>query len=450
MKFINNTSDILLSLGAEGNHKIVIKDFQIDSRKVSKHSVFIGLTGSHQDGSIYSDHALQRGAALTIIKAQQNPPLLKLSANTLAVNSPERALITLAKSALKKFNGPIIGITGSNGKTTTKNILNAGIKKSFSTFKNYNNEIGLPLSALMLDSTDKAAIFEMGATKKGDIEFLSKIIKPDIGIITHIGHSHLAGLNSLRGVLDVKSELVHNIRSNGVAILPNGEHVKHWKGLRDDISFLTFGLDATASFFASNVKTTRAGTTFSIESKYLTRKFNVRTALLGNHNILNILAAFIATLQLNEDIEFFLESLKVFKNESQRLHLQPWINQSTLIDDSYNANPDSVKAAIDVLAKFPGRRILLLGDMNELGRYRKKFHKQIGEYAKIKGLDLLLGFGELTQYSIETFGSSGMFFKSKAALVTFLNKEISKNDHVLLKGSRGMHMEQFIKIGDNT
>jgi len=450
MKLINNTSDILLSLGVEGDHKTAIKDFQIDSRKVSKHSVFIGLTGSRQDGSIYSDNALQKGAALTIVKAQKNSSLLKLSANVLLVKSPERALITLAKTALQKFNRPVVGITGSNGKTTTKNILNSGIKQSFSTFKNFNNEIGLPLSALMLDSRNKAAIFEMGAAKKGDIEFLSKIIKPKIGIITHIGHSHLSGLNSLKGVLDVKSELVHNIRSNGVAILPDGEHVKHWKGLRDDISFLTFGLDATASFFASDIKTTKAGTTFSIESKYLTRKFNVRTALLGNHNILNILAAFIATLQLNEDIEFFIESLKVFKNESQRLHLQSWINQSTLIDDSYNANPDSVKAAIDVLARFSGRRILLLGDMKELGRYRKKFHKQIGEYAKIKGLDLLLGFGELTQYSIESFGSSGMFFKSKAALVAFLNKEISKNDHVLLKGSRGMHMEQFIKIGGNT
>lgn len=449
MKFINNTSDILLSLGVEGNHKTVIKDFQIDSRKVSKHSVFIGLTGSHEDGSIYSDHALQRGAALTIIKAQKHSPLLKLSANTLAVSSPERALITLAKSALKKFNQPVIGITGSNGKTTTKNILNAGIKKSFSTFKNYNNEIGLPLSTLMLDSTNKAAIFEMGAAKKGDIEFLSKIIKPDIGIITHIGHSHLAGLNSLRGVLDVKSELVLNIESNGVAILPNGEHVKHWKGLRNDISFLTFGLDAKASFFASNIETTKTGTSFSIESKYLTRKFNVRTALLGDHNILNVLAAFIATHQLNEDLEFFLESLKVFKNGSQRLHLQPWINQSTLIDDSYNANPDSVQAAIDVLAKFAGRRILLLGDMKELGRYRKKFHKQIGEYAKIKGLDLFLGFGELTKYSIESFGSSGKFFKSKAVLTAFLKKEISKNDYVLLKGSRGMHMEQFIKIEES-
>jgi UDP-N-acetylmuramyl pentapeptide synthase len=171
--------------------------------------------------------------------------------------------------------------------------------------------------------------------------------------------------------------------------------------------------------------------------------------LLGDHNILNVLAAFIATHQLNEDLEFFLESLKVFKNGSQRLHLQPWINQSTLIDDSYNANPDSVQAAIDVLAKFAGRRILLLGDMKELGRYRKKFHKQIGEYAKIKGLDLFLGFGELTKYSIESFGSSGKFFKSKAVLTAFLKKEISKNDYVLLKGSRGMHMEQFIKIEES-
>ena len=447
MKFINNTSDILLSLGLEGNHQTAIKDFQIDSRKVSKHSVFIGLTGSRLDGSIYSEHALQKGAALTIVKAQKNSSFLKLSANVLAVKSPERALITLAKSALKKFHGPVVGITGSNGKTTTKNILNAGIKQSLSTFKNFNNEIGLPLSALMLDSRNKVAIFEMGAAKKGDIEFLSKIIKPNIGIITHIGHSHLAGLNSLKGVLDVKSELINNIRSNGVAILPNGEHVKHWRGLRNDINFLTFGLDAKASFFASNIKTTKTGTSFSIESKHLTRKCYVRTPLLGDHNILNILAAFIATYQLNEDTGFFLESLKVFHNESQRLHLQSWINQSTLIDDSYNANPDSVKAAIDVLAKFKGRQILVLGDMNELGRYRKKFHKQIGEYAKIKGLDLLLGFGELTKYSIKSFGSSGIFFKSKAALEAFLKTEISKKDYVLLKGSRGMHMEQFINIG---
>lgn len=450
MKLINNTKDILLSLGISGNHEASIKDFQIDSRKVSKRSVFIGLAGANQDGSIYSDHALQKGAALTIIRSQKNISSQDLSSNILRVKSSEKALICLAKTALKKFNGPVIGITGSNGKTTTKNILNFGIKDSFSTFKNFNNEIGMPLSALMLDSKNKAAIFEMGAAKKGDIKFLSKIIKPSIGIITHIGHSHLSGLNSLKGVLDVKSELIHNIQSNGVAIIPNGEHVKYWKGLRNDITFLTFGFDASASFFASKIKTARTGTSFSIESKHLSRKFNVKTKLLGDHNILNILAAFIATHQLKEDKEFFLESLGVFENESQRLNLQPWINHSMLIDDSYNANPDSVKAAIDVLVQFPGRRVLILGDMKELGRYRKKFHKQIGEYAKIKGLDLLIGFGSLAKYSIESFGSSGIFFKSDAALKVFLNKEISKKDHVLLKGSRGMLMEQFIEIGENT
>ena len=169
---------------------------------------------------------------------------------------------------------------------------------------------------------------------------------------------------------------------------------------------------------------------------------------MGNHNILNILAAFSSVYQLNGDMNFFLKSLKSFKNESQRLEFQPWINQSNLINDSYNANPDSVKAAIDVLHQMRGRKIMILGDMKELGRYRKKFHKEIGEYAKIKKLDLFLGFGDLAKHSVDSFGSSGIFFNSKIALTEFLKSEISKKDYVLLKGSRGMRMEEFINIGD--
>ena len=167
---------------------------------------------------------------------------------------------------------------------------------------------------------------------------------------------------------------------------------------------------------------------------------------MGNHNILNILAACSSVYQLNGDMNFFLKSLKGFKNESQRLEFQPWINQSNLINDSYNANPDSVRAAIDVLHQMKGRKIMILGDMKELGRYRKKFHKEIGEYAKIKKLDLFLGFGALAKYSVDSFGSSGRFFNSKIALMEFLKSEVSKQDYVLLKGSRGMQMEQFINI----
>jgi UDP-N-acetylmuramoyl-tripeptide--D-alanyl-D-alanine ligase len=448
MKFIQNTSDILLALGVAGKHRSPVKDFCIDSRKVKQHSVFIGLTGSNEDGSKYCDDAFSNGAVFAIIKAKKGMNANKLKDNTLCVSNPEKALAQLAKVALKNFAGPVIGITGSNGKTTIKNILSAGIKNSFSTFKNFNNEIGLPLCALMLDSKNEAAIFEMGAAKKGDIHFLSKIIQPDIGIITHIGHSHLLGLNSLKGVLEVKSELIHNIKNNGTAIVPNGPHLNYWRKLRKDISFITFGLDDSAEFFASNIESTPSGTFFSIHSQYFKDQILVSTPLMGNHNILNILAAFSSMYQLKGDMNFFLKSLKSFKNESQRLEFQPWINQSNLINDSYNANPDSVKAAIDVLHQMRGRKIMILGDMKELGRYRKKFHKEIGEYAKIKNLDLLIGYGDLTKHSVASFGSSGIFFNSKKALTEFLKSEISKKDYVLLKGSRGMRMEEFINIGD--
>ena len=448
MKFIQNTSDILSALGIAGKHRSPIKDFCIDSRKAKQHSVFIGLTGSNEDGSKYCDDAFSNGAVFAIIKAKKDMNANKLKDNTLGVSNPEKALAKLAQVTLKNFTGPVIGITGSNGKTTTKNILSAGIKNSFSTFKNFNNDIGLPLCALMLDLNNEAAIFEMGAAKKGDIHFLSKIIQPDIGIITHIGYSHLLGLNSLKGVLEVKSELIHNIKNNGTAIVPNGPHLNYWRRLRKDISFITFGLDDSAEFFASNIESSPAGTSFSIYSQYFKDPILVSTPLMGNHNILNILAAFSSVYQLNGDMNFFLKSLKSFKNESQRLEFQPWINQSNLINDSYNANPDSVKAAIDVLHQMRGRKIMILGDMKELGRYRKKFHKEIGEYAKIKNIDLFLGFGDLAKHSVNSFGSSGIFFNSKIALTEFLKSEISKKDYVLLKGSRGMRMEEFINIGD--
>jgi len=448
MKVMQDTSDIFSALGISAQDNIRIQDFQIDSRKVRKNSVFFGLSGSNEDGSIYGQEAIAKGASLAIIKSTKPSLKNKLKSNILSVPKPEESLIALAKSALKKFPGPIVGITGSNGKTTTKNILHAGINNSFATFNNFNNEIGLPLCALSLDTKNTVAIFEMGAAKKGDINFLSRLIKPDIGIITHIGHSHLEGLRSLDGVLKVKSELIDNINKNGIAILPEGPHIKYWKGLRKDITFRTFGLNDAASFFATHIKSTKAGTAFTINSPCLRKKIKIQTCLLGNHNILNILAGFIATLELKQDIDFFVDSLKAFSNTSQRLQLQPWINKSTVIDDSYNANPDSVKAAIDVLHEQTGRCILVLGDMKELGRYRKKLHQNIGAYAKTKKINLLIGFGDLARHAASSFGPSGMFFSSKTELLSFLKGEVTRGDCILIKGSRSMKMETLINTGE--
>ena len=446
MKLIKNTADLAKSLGLNIKFNLPIQDFQIDSRNIKKNSVFFGLEGTKEDGSIYANQALKKGAALAIIKRVRGSKSNSKNSKILEVRNPSKALVKVAKNVLKQYIGYIIGVTGSNGKTTTKNILNSGIEKSFATFQNFNNEIGLPLCALSLDSNQNVAIFEMGAAKRGDIDFLSNIIKPHLGIITHIGHSHLAGLNSLSGVLDVKSELLNHIRQGGAVILPYGAHLRHWKSMRDDILFYTFGLNPLASFFPSNIQVSKKGTSFFIESKYLSKHIQIRTPLLGNHNILNILASFAAVYESKSSIEFFVESLKSFQNSPQRLQLRSWIKQSRLIDDSYNANPDSVKAAIDVLNQFEGRKILILGDMKELGRFRKKLHIEIGDYAKMHGVDLLMGFGDLTRHSVKSFGHNGMFFQSKDELRIFLKKEVSKEDNILLKGSRGMKMEEVLSL----
>ena len=446
MKLIKNTQDIANFLGIDIKFNNHIKDFQIDSRQVTKNSLFFGLQGSKEDGSKYADHALKQGASLALIKKTSNSKANNTQSKIQSVKDPAQALIILAQNVLDKYNGSIIGITGSNGKTTTKNILHSGINNSFATFKNYNNEIGLPLCALSLDTKQKIAVFEMGAAKKGDIDFLSNIVKPNIGIITNVGHSHLAGLDSLSGVLEVKSELLNNIKRGGVAILPDGDHMTHWKNIRDDIRFYTFGLKSSASFFPSRIKMNRNGTSFFIESEHLAKRFQIKTPLLGNHNILNILASFTAVYESKSNIKFFLESLKSFKNSSGRLELCSWIRGSKLINDSYNANPDSVKAAIEVLSQFKtkGKKILVIGDMKELGRLRKKLHMEIGDYAKMYGVDMLIGFGDLTRHTVTSFGDKGFFFESKDRLHDFLFPKISKGDTVLLKGSRAMKMEELV------
>ena len=454
MKLIKNTKDLVTSLKLDCNSDLPIRDFQIDSRKVRKNSVFFGLTGSKEDGSIYAEDAIQNGASLVIVKDKKLSNLTAQSSSIALVRSPEKSLIRAAEIAMHRYKGCVIGITGSNGKTTTKNIIHSGINSSFATFENYNNEIGLPLCALSLNTKQKIAVFEMGAAKKGDINLLSNIVKPNIGIITNIGHSHLAGLDSLSGVLEVKSQLLNHIKIGGLAILPDGDHIAHWKNIRDDIRFYTFGLKSSASFFPSRVITNRNGTSFFIESEYLSKRFQIKTPLLGNHNILNILASFAAVYESKSNIEFFFESLKRFKNSSGRLELRPWISGSKLINDSYNANPDSVKAAIEVLSKFKtkGKKILVIGDMKELGRFRKKLHKEIGDYAKMYGIDMLIGFGDLTRHTVSSFGGEGFFFENKGGeypenkreLHDFLQSKLSKGDAVLLKGSRAMKMEELI------
>ena len=446
MKLIKNTQDLLTSLKLDAKSGLPIRNFQIDSRKVTKNSVFFGLTGLKEDGSLYANDAIRKGASLAIVKESKILNSSAKSSKIILVKSPEKYLIESARIAMGRYKGNVIGVTGSNGKTTTKNILKNCIKNSYATFQNYNNEIGLPLCALELDSKNTAAIFEMGAAKLGDIDLLSKIIKPNIGIITHIGHSHLDGLNSVRGVLEVKSELISNIKKDGIAIVPDGKYLNHWKKMRDDISFYTFGKKSSASYFPSQIQMTKQGLSFFIESIHLKKRIQIKTKLLGMHNVLNILASFAAIHAAQLNIEEFVDGLRGLVNPPQRLELKTWAKQSQVIDDTYNANPDSMRAALDVLCQFQGRKVAILGDMAELGRYRKKLHIGLGDYAKIHGVDILLGYGDLIRHTAFAFGDNGFFFNDKIELIDFLKKNLVGKENILLKGSRSMRMEEILDL----
>ena len=446
MKLINNTKDLLTSLKLDVKSSLPIRNFQIDSRRVQKNSVFFGLNGSNEDGSVYADDAITKGASLAIVKKSKMASSRSNSSKIIQVQSPEDILMQAAAIVMQRYKGNIIGVTGSNGKTTTKNILNTCIKNSYATYQNHNNEIGLPLCALELDSQKSTAIFEMGAAKMGDIDLLSKIIKPNIGIITHIGHSHLDGLNSVRGVLKVKSELIKNIKQNGSAIVPDGQYFNYWQKMRKDITFYSFGEKSTASYFPTKIKMSKHGLSFFIESRHLKKRIPVKTRLLGMHNVLNILASFAAIHTSKLSIEEFLNGMNGLQNAPQRLDLKTWVKQSQVIDDTYNANPDSMKAAIDVLCQFKGRKIAILGDMAELGRFRKKLHIGVGDYAKIHGVDILLGYGDLIRHTVFAFGDNGIFFKNKIELIDFLKKNLAGKENILLKGSRSMRMEEVLDL----
>jgi UDP-N-acetylmuramoyl-tripeptide--D-alanyl-D-alanine ligase len=295
----------------------------------------------------------------------------------------------------------------------------------------------------------KNLVIEMGAAKLNDINYLSSFLRPNVGVITNIGNSHLQSLKNIRGVFKVKSELITNIKKGGCLVVPNDNksHLKLWKIIRNDIDIITFGLKPSADFYPSDIKYSLKQTQFYICSKKYKVKLKVATKLAGEHNVKNILASFAVSFFLNKPSQVFADSLnKKLDLITTRQKQSKWLKNSLLIDDTYNANPDSVKKSIDLLTSTNKRKVLVLGDMLELGRFRKKMHKDIGKYAAFKKIDIFLGFGNLTKYSVESFGKKGFFYKNEDDLRKYLRKNINSNDVVLLKGSRGMKMERFINV----
>jgi UDP-N-acetylmuramoyl-tripeptide--D-alanyl-D-alanine ligase len=446
MKFINNSNDLAKLLNIKIAKDIKISNVSTDTRDLKPESLFFAIKGEKFNGNDYVENAIKKGACLVITDSKRFKGSNKK--RIIYVNNTVISLKKIAKNILKSFEGNVIGITGSNGKTTTTKIISSVLNKSSGTLKNYNNEIGMPLSIINANPKAKHLVIEMGAAKPKDIQYLSSVLKPNIGLITNIGNSHLEKLKNIDGVLKVKSELISNIKKDGYLIVPNenSKHLIFWKSLRNDINVITFGIKKSADFYPDEIKYSLNKSKFIIKSKKYNINMHIETSLSGEHNLKNILASYAVSYIVKNSDEIFSTKLKNNLDSIIRQKQSKWIRGSVLIDDTYNANPESVKKALDLLATSSKRKIVVLGDMLELGRLRNKMHKDVGKYAATKKIDIFLGFGDLTKYAVEGFGKNGIFFNDEILLREFLKKNIQSKDVVLIKGSRGMKMERYIDV----
>ena len=446
MKFITNTSDLAKFLNKKIKFNALIKSISTDTRSLKKNSLFIAIKGENFDGNDFVDEALSKGS--NIIIADNKRFKNNKDKRIIWVNDSIKALKTISNNIIKDYGGNVIAITGSNGKTTTTSIIGKTLKNNSKTLKNFNNEIGMPLSLMNASSKSKNLIFEIGASKLNDIDYLSKILQPNVGLITNIGNSHLESLKNIDGVFKVKSEIVKNIKKNGFLVVPNDnkKHLNKWKKMRSDITTISFGMKDDSDFYPIDVKIKQNGLSFLVTSRLLEKPIKISSSLEGVHNVKNILSACAVHYCLDQNLQDFSKLISLSKLDNLRQVKYKWLKGSTLIDDSYNANPDSTKKSIDLLSNYNKKTVLLLGDMLELGRYKNKLHKEVGEYAKSKGISKLIAFGNLTRHSIDGFGKNGIFFNDETKLKNYLRKNITSKNVILIKGSRGMKMERFIDV----
>jgi len=417
-----------------------------DSRNTQPGDLFIALRGAKFDGGVYAAQALQQGAVGVILDADQAPEVL----HAIRVPDTRIALGQLAAGWRNRFTIPIVAITGSNGKTTVKEMLASIMRAAagaedavLATEGNFNNDIGLPLMLLRLRDTHQYAVLEMGMNHLGEIDYLTRLAHPNVALINNAQAAHVGMLGSVAEIARAKCEIYNGLDAQGVAIVnADDAHVGMWREANIGRRIMSFGLGPDANV-RGEYRSDEQGSTLTVHT--VSERFEVRLQVPGTHNVRNALAACAAALALNIAPEHICAGLAGFTGVKGRLQKKPGRHGSTFVDDSYNANPDSVLAALKVLALHPGKKILVLGDMGELGDEAPALHAQMGLAARLAGIDKLFALGDLTRETVDAFGQGAAHFERIQELLTDLENELSPDTTVLVKGSRFMHMERVVQ-----
>ncbi|HQX45951.1 MAG TPA: UDP-N-acetylmuramoyl-tripeptide--D-alanyl-D-alanine ligase [Steroidobacteraceae bacterium] len=415
-----------------------------DTRTLKPGEVFVALTGPRFEASGFVGAAAAAGAAAVVIPARQDAAIAQIIVpDTLA------ALTRAAAAWRRRLPIPLVGVAGSNGKTTAKEMTAAILAEAGSclaTQGNLNNHIGVPVTLLRLDASHDYAVIEIGANRPGEVAALAALARPGVGLVTNAGAEHLEGFGSLEGVARAEGELFAALDPDGVAIVnADDAFCGLWRGMTR-ARIVTFGLATGADFHArdivADVGPAGFATRFTLQTP--AGAIGISLQLAGRHNVANALAAAAAAMAAGARLEHVARGLATMRAVKGRLNFRTTRAGAWLIDDSYNANPSSMRAGIDVLAGLAGRRWLAMGDMGELGEHSQAAHVDVGRYARERGVERLLATGPLSALAVETFGAGARWFPDAEALTRELDATLAADVRLLVKGSRSNRLERVV------
>ncbi|MGQ0657042.1 MAG: UDP-N-acetylmuramoyl-tripeptide--D-alanyl-D-alanine ligase [Chromatiales bacterium] len=428
--------------GALVGRDVAFSGVSTDTRSAGAAELFIALRGARFDAHDFLEHAERAGAVAAMVERE-----IVTALPCIKVSDTRAALGRLAAFWRAGFALPVVAVTGSNGKTTVKEMLAAILARHgavLATRGNLNNDIGVPLTLLRLGAEHTCAVIEMGANHTGEIAYLCRLARPTIAVITLCALAHLEGFGSLERVAHAKGEVVSGLSADGTAVLnADDTYFGLWRELAGNRRVIAFGLrnaaDVSARVQGSDDSACNVFEIVTREGAVL-----VNLPLPGPHNVMNALAAAACALAVGADLEAIRAGLESMRAVHGRLELSRGERGCRLIDDTYNANPSSFEAALTVLARYPGRRWLVLGDMAELGGEAPALHREAGARARALGVERLYGIGALTRDAAKAFGSGGRHYNDIAALIAALREDLDTDVTVLIKGSRAMQMERVV------
>lgn len=428
-----------------GDGDVLIDAVSTDTRTLDasdgRAALFIALKGPNFDGHEHVAMAAELGARAALVSREVDVPLPQV-----VVADTEHALGSFAAALHRTRRGKVVGVTGSNGKTTVKQLTHSILRlagKAHANPGNRNNEIGLPLA--VIDAPDDAdyAIYEMGAGKRGDIAYLTAIVRPDVALVNNVAPAHLERMQSLLGIAETKGAIYEALPVDGTAVInADDAFAPYFAERAHGRRLLRFGLEATADLGARDIVVGETESRFTIVSPV--GEATVVLPLSGRHNVRNALAAASIALALDVPLATIADGLSAMQPVAGRLVRHRLANGATLIDDSYNANPGSLNAAIDTLAAASGENWLVLGDMRELGDDAIALHAEAGRRAKAAGIARLFALGPLSAATVEAFGEGGAHFDTHEALADALRRQLHGSVRVLVKGSRGSAMDRIV------